>query len=191
MSTLFAIAYLPPTDYILRAIELGKIKIDAHEHFVKQSYRSRCSIYGPNGKQDLIIPIRHQNLFSIPITEVKISNDSRWQTIHWRSIEAAYKNAPYFEFFEDTFRIYFEKKFDSLFEFNLELITEIFKAKKKSVEISFTEQYEASPENNTDFREFYHPRKIVASNLKYRQVFEEKHGFIDGLSSIDWLFNSR
>ncbi|MBK8584029.1 MAG: WbqC family protein [Bacteroidetes bacterium] len=109
MSLLFSTAYLPPASYILQAIKAGSITIEAHEHFVKQSYRSRCSIYGPNGKQDLIIPIVHEKLYEIPIKEVKIANDSRWQKIHWRSIEAAYKNSPYFEFYEDSFRPYYEK----------------------------------------------------------------------------------
>ncbi|MBK7429849.1 MAG: WbqC family protein [Bacteroidetes bacterium] len=114
MSLLFSTAYLPPASYILQAIKAGSITIEAHEHFVKQSYRSRCSIYGPNGKQDLIIPIVHEKLYEVPIKEVKIANDSRWQKIHWRSIEAAYKNSPYFEFYEKTPSDPITKKYDFL-----------------------------------------------------------------------------
>ena len=77
MSLLFSTAYLPPVKYILLAIQNGSILLDAHEHFVKQSYRSRSTIYGPNGKQDLIIPVVHTDLFTIPIKEVKIQSICR------------------------------------------------------------------------------------------------------------------
>lgn len=191
MSLLFATAYLPPAAYIFRAIQSGSIAIDAHEHFVKQSYRSRCSIYGPNGKQDMIIPVHHENLFTIPIKEVKISYDSRWQIIHWRSIEAAYKNSPFFEYFEDAFHPYYEKKYEFLFDFNLDLIQEILKAKKAIVEIKITEKYENTIDSIVDLRSHFHPKKTFESTTKYHQVFGEKHGFIDRLSIVDHLFNER
>ena len=189
MSLLFSTAYLPSASYILQAIKAGSITIEAHEHFVKQSYRSRCSIYGPNGKQDLIIPIVHEKLYEIPIKEVKIANDSRWQKIHWRSIEAAYKNSPYFEFYEDSFRPFYEKKYDFLFDFNLELIHELFKAKRAKVEINFTDKYESKNDSFVDLRNHFLPKKKFETPEKYHQVFSDKHGFIERLSFVDLLFN--
>lgn len=189
MSLLLSTAYLPPVTYITRSIKAGSITLDAHEHFVKQSYRSRCSIYGPNGKLDLIVPIVHEKLFTIPVKEVKIANDSRWQTIHWRSLEAAYNNSPYFEFYEDVFRPFYEKKFNYLFDFNLELTRELFKAKRANVEIKITENYIALAENMTDLRNYFHPKMNYETPEKYHQVFADRHGFIDRLSYIDFLFN--
>ena len=164
--------------------------MDACEHFVKQSYRSRCPIYGPNGKQDLIIPIVHDKLYEIPIKEVRIANDYRWQIVHWRSLEAAFKNSPYFEFYEDAFRPYYEKKYNFLFDFNLELINELFKAKRATVEIKFTEKYEPTIEDASDLRNYFHPKKNYETPEKYHQVFSDKHGFIERLSVVDLLFNT-
>ena len=189
MSLLFSSAYLPPVKYILLAIQNGSMVIDAHEHFVKQSYRSRCSIYGPNGKQELIIPVVHKDLFTIPIKEVKIHNESRWQNIHWRSLEAAYKNSPYFEFFEDDLRPFYEKKYEYLFDFNLELLQRIFKVKKATVEIKLTEKFEMNQPDLKDLRNYFHPKNTFESVAPYHQVFGDRHGFIDNLSFVDYLFN--
>ena len=189
MSVLFSTAYLPPVKYILLAIQSGSITLDAHEHFVKQSYRSRCSIYGPNGKQDLIIPVHHKELFTIPIKEVRLHNDSRWQIIHWRSLEAAYKNSPFFEFYEDDLRPFYERKFDFLFDYNLELLQTIFKMKKAKVEITITEGYETSYSELKDLRNYFHPKNDFETIGNYHQVFADRHGFIDRLSYVDYLFN--
>ena len=191
MSNLFSILYLPPATYIEKIAELKEITIDRHEHFVKQSYRSRCSIYGPNGKLDLIIPVVHSDLQIKPIAEVRISNSDRWQKIHWRSITTAYKNSPYFEFYEDDFQPFYEKKYDWLFEFNYELLQLILKIKNINIEINFTEKYESSLEIKNDFRHSFHPKKEFTKTNKYHQVFEDRHGFIDRLSVIDQLFNTR
>lgn len=189
MSLLFSTAYLPPVKYILLAIQNGSIILDAHEHFVKQSYRSRSTIYGPNGKQDLIIPVVHTDLFTIPIKEVKIHNESRWQKIHWRSLEAAYKNSPFFEFYEDDLRPFYEKKYEYLFDFNLDLLQTIFRIKKAKVEITLTEKYDASYPELKDLRNYFHPKNNFESVGIYHQVFADKHGFIDRLSYLDYLFN--
>lgn len=191
MSNLFSISYLPPAAYIEKISESKVITLDRHEHFVKQSYRSRCSIYGPNGKLDLIIPVIHSDLQTKPIAEVRISNTDRWQKIHWRSIATAYKNSPYFEFYEDDFQPFYENKYEWLFEFNYELLQLILKIKNIKVEINFTEKYESSFEIVNDFRQSYHPKKEFPLTKKYHQVFEDRHGFIDRLSVIDQLFNTR
>lgn len=191
MINLFSISYLPPAATIEKIAELKVITLDRHEHFVKQSYRSRCSIYGPNGKLNLIIPIIHSDLQIKPIAEVRISNADRWQKIHWRSIVTAYKNSPYFEFYEDDFQPFYEKKYEWLFEFNYDLIQLILKIKKLKVAINFTEKYESSIETGNDFRHVYHPKKEFSKTNKYHQVFEDRHGFIDRLSVIDQLFNIR
>ena len=175
--------------YIRLAIQAGSMTIDAHEYFVKQSYRSRCSICGPNGKLDLIIPVVHNKLSAIPMKEVKIHNESRWQSIHWRSFEAAYKKSPYFEFYEDELRPFYEKKYEYLFDFNLKLLQTVFKIKKAKVKIEITEKFEPLYTDLKDLRNYFQPKNKFETIGSYHQVFSDKHGFIDRLSFIDFLFN--
>src|SRR5256885_1476473 len=101
---LFSIAYLPPISYVAEILKSKKITLEKHEHYIKQTYRNRALIYGPNGMLPLIIPVAHEDLYTKPIHEVKISYANNWQLIHWRTITSCYRNSPYFEFFEDELK---------------------------------------------------------------------------------------
>lgn len=190
MSAVYSIAYLPPVSYLQSCLAEGVITIDSHEHFVKQTYRNRCCIYGPNGKQNLVIPLQHENIFRTAIKNVKIANEEHWQINHWRSIESAYRNSPFFEYYEDQFRPFYEKKYDFLFDFNMELLEALFKWSKKKIEIRFTDEYKAELTDSSDYRQNFHPKKNVQIIKPYHQVFADKHGFIPDLSAIDLLFNT-
>jgi hypothetical protein len=188
VTPLLSTAYLPPVSYIEECISSGKIILEMHEHYIKQSYRNRTNIYGANGLLPLIIPVDHQNLFQVPIKDVRISYVNPWQKIHWRSITSAYRNSPYFEFFEDEFINFYEKKYETLFEFNLLLLEKIFSLLKANVRVEFTSIYERQPTASEDLRNHFHPDKRKDID-PYRQVFSERMGFLNDLSFIDKLFN--
>ena len=50
---LLATAYAPPVSYFVKLYEhvAGTIALEGCEHYIKQSYRNRCRILGPNGVQ--------------------------------------------------------------------------------------------------------------------------------------------
>jgi hypothetical protein len=56
-------------------VKSGNILLERHEHYEKQTIRNRALIFGANGILPLIIPIKHDRVFEIPIHEVKIAND--------------------------------------------------------------------------------------------------------------------
>ena len=102
--------------------------LEQHEHFVKQSYRNRCCIYSANGVLPLSIPVFHSKKAYQGIRDIKISYDFDWQKVHWKSIESAYRCSPFFEYFEDDLRPYFQKKQVFLFDLNNKLIlTKVFR----------------------------------------------------------------
>ncbi len=157
---------------------------------MKQTHRNRALIYGANGILPLIIPVQHENLFSIPIHEVKIVPDTNWQKIHWRSLVSAYRNSAFFEYFEDDFAKLYQQNFETLFEFDLELLKLIFRFLKTDVSISFTASYEKEVPDSFDQRSYFNSSKQTKTlENSYRQVFSGKHGFISNLSVIDLLFN--
>jgi hypothetical protein len=183
---IFPTAYLPPLKYFNDFINDDHAALETGEHFVKQTLRNRCYIYGPNGKQALIIPVKHERLSDKPISEVEISFDARWNKIHWRSLTAAYRNSPFFEFYEDDFSKIYHDPPERLFDFNLSMIELLIKAFDIRKKILMDSVY-----NNADEargKSLYEPGENFPYK-KYHQVFEERHGFIGGLSIIDLLFN--
>jgi hypothetical protein len=188
-SALFSTAYLAPVEYFQYLKTAGRVCIEQHEYYQKQTYRSRCRIATANGIMDLSIPVEKRN--HTLIRDIRISEHSDWQTLHWRSIEAAYNSSPFFEYYADDFRPFFEKKWLFLWDFNMELLHKILELLDIETEILLTETYEPQTgEETLDLREIIHPKKEASIPLKsYYQVFATKFGFIPNMSIIDLLSN--
>ena len=196
MSALLFSSYLPSIQYLTKFLKHENVLIERWEYFAKQTYRNRCYIYSANGILSLTIPIQHGRSEHQIMKDVKIANDFNWQKIHWKSIESAYRCSPYFEFYEDDFISFYQKKYTHLVDFNHELMQKIIALLKINKAIKFTSGYDDScPEGIIDHRSFIHPKKERAkqdenfSPISYPQVFSDRHGFIPNLSIIDLLFN--
>src|SRR5690606_40700192 len=115
--------YLPPIEFFKQLIDnKGKtIIIEKHEHFPKQTYRNRATVYGPNGKLNLTVPVLKGSKMHTAVKDVKISYDADWQRLHWLTLQSSYRSSAYFEFYEDDFAPFYERKYDYLFDYNLEL----------------------------------------------------------------------
>ena len=184
----FSTAYLPPVSYFIAMMRSGKVELEAHENFVKQSYRNRCRIATANGVETLSIPIESNKGEKINIREARIAPHDNWQKNHWRAITSAYRNSPFFEFYEDDFKPFYEKKWKFLWDYNLELLTLMLELLDVEADIQLTTDYQSELTHSKDFREFIHPKKETVFDVKpYYQVFESKHGFIADLSIIDLL----
>ncbi len=188
-SVFLTTAYLAPVEYFVILANAGKVFIEQHEHYIKQSYRSRCRIATANGVMDLSIPVDKSG--KELIRDVRISKHSDWQKHHWRSIESAYNSSPFFEYYSDDLRPFFEKKWVFLWDFNLEIQQKILELLEIEADIAFSGKFETNPDESiVDLRYRIHPKKDPALKLKnYYQVFEQKFGFIANLSIIDLLFN--
>jgi len=185
-------AYLAPIQYFTKFVEYDKVIIEAHENFIKQTYRNRCKIYGANGEISLSIPVKKSAPKTL-IKELQIDYDTNWRKLHWKSIESAYNSSPFFEYYIDDFLPFYTKKYKYLFDFNTELLIMILENIDISTKIDFTETFFNSEYEMDDFREQIHPKKKnIDKNFKiieYTQVFQSKHCFIPNLSIVDLLFN--
>lgn len=188
-SVFLTTAYLAPVEYFVILANAGKVFIEQHEHYIKQSYRSRCRIATANGVMDLSIPVDKSG--KEMIRDVRISEHNDWQKHHWRSIESAYNSSPFFEYYSDDLRPFFEKKWVFLWDFNLEIQQKILELLEIDADIAFSGEFETNPDESiVDLRYQIHPKKEPTLKLKnYYQVFEQKFGFIANLSIIDLLFN--
>ena len=116
--------------------------------------------------------------------------------LHWNAIESAYRQSPFFEYYADDFRPFYEKKYDFLLDFNeqlRELVCGLIGFSPR-VELS-TEYLREVPEGDTDLRALIHPKHPCTEAFSgympcpYYQIFKERHGFLPDLSIVDLLFN--
>ena len=190
---LLSTAYLAPVQYFTKLLKYNNISIEAHENFIKQTYRNRCNIYGANGILSLSIPVK-KDAHKIVIKDLLIDYSTNWRKLHWKSIESAYSSSPFFEYYADDFIPFYRKKYKYLLEFNHEIQEMIIGNLEIEVNINYTKEYQfANDLLIDDFREKIHPKKNISDKdfkiQKYNQVFIDKHGFIPNLSILDLLFN--
>ena len=181
--------YMPPTSFFTQIKQnTAAIWLEKYEHFPKQTYRNRCVIYTANGPLNLSIPIRKGMREHTKMKDVQISYDADWQRLHWMSLQTAYRTSPYFEYYEETFAPFYQKKETFLFDFNQKLLIQILELLKMPTNFMYTESYDPIPEGLKDFRTSIHPKKpTLLPSKPYCQVFEDKFGFIPNLSIIDLL----
>lgn len=187
-NVLLPVFYLPPISWFSVFLDPEyKIIFEQYESFPKQTFRNRTNIYGANGKLSLIIPINHNG--KREFKDIEISYREDWMNIHWKSIKTAYQSSPYFEFYEDKFKVLYEVKEKYLLDFNLKSIDIIQKILKIEKAQSLNEEYIKNPEE-ISFREQFSPKiPSVFDMEEYYQTFTDKHGFLKDLSIIDLICN--
>lgn len=168
-----------------------KITFEMEDNFQKQTNRNRTYIYSPNGIQLLNIPIKHATQSHQKTKDVKIENDFDWQKQHLKSLEAAYRSSPFFEYFEDGIRPIFEKKHTFLMDLNLETMKFVSKCLRIKLEFEITKEYFHEVDENVilDFRYLVNGKKDDSKFESYPQVFNDKYGFLNNLSVLDLIFN--
>ena len=184
-------AYLGPVQQYSKMFHFPEVRIETSENYLKQSYRNRCIIAGANGPLPLSVPIVKPDTLKCLTKDIRISDHGNWRHLHWNAIVSAYNSTPFFEYYEDDFAPFYEKKYEFLFDFNEELRMLICQLLDIQPQIQYTTSFEADVKN--DFR-WISPKQDIADPsflLKpYYQVFQDKHGFLPNLSIIDLLFNT-
>jgi hypothetical protein len=130
----------------------------------------------------------------IPVREVRIDHSRNWQKIHFRSIESAYRQSPYYEYLIDEFIFFWQKRYPFLFDMNQEITEKVLKVMKINKTISLTDGYKKPEDHGPgDFRYSIHPKAKTKGTgwnpVPYYQVFEDRFGFMADLSILDFLFN--
>lgn len=134
-------AYLPPKEYY---DVLQDAEIEVCESFPKRTLRNRALLSSPTGETVLLtIPVGKANSKQLT-RDVRITYQLNWQQQHWHTIEALYRHTPYFQFFEDFLRPFYERKFEFLIDFNSELnatILDLLKHKRPSPNATLPTSY--------------------------------------------------
>jgi len=180
--------YFPSISHYIAMIDAKTVTFEVEDTFQKQTNRNRMYIYSPNGIQLLNISVKH-DATSTSFKDIKIDNQYNWQKNHFKSLEAAYKNSPFYEYFIDDLQPLFEKKHEYMLDLNFEIFELVNEALGISIPFEKTIEYHHEVMDKTDFRYLVNGKKDTTKIEPYTQVFDTKHGFINNLSILDLLFN--
>ncbi|WP_432673194.1 WbqC family protein [Flavobacterium sp. SM2513] len=188
MESLLYPTYFPSISHFAVMAQSDKIVFEVEDNFQKQTNRNRMYIYSPNGLQLLNIPVKHSKADFQNTKDIQLETTFNWQKQHFKSLEAAYRNSPFFEYFEADLMPIFEKKHTFLTDLNFQTIEIISKCLGIKFELAKTTEYFQNP-SQTDFRSLVNGKKDTCEFEPYSQVFEEKFGYLNNLSILDLLFN--
>lgn len=180
--------YFPSISHFAVLSQSENITFEMEDNFQKQTNRNRMYIYSPNGIQLLNIPVKHLDARQ-KTKDIKLETAFDWQKQHFKSLEAAYRSSPFFEYFEDEICTVFNKKYIFLMDLNLETIEIVSKCLRMNLSYNKTDEYHKEVIGCQDFRHFANGKKDTTKLEEYHQVFQEKHGFINNLSVLDLIFN--
>lgn len=195
-TVLLSTAYLAPVEYYTKLLAYDRIRIEQYDHYQKQTYRNRCTIASPSGPLALTVPTVKPSTLKCFTRDIRISDHGNWRHLHWNALESAYNHTPFFEYYKDDFRPFYEQRYEFLTDFNEALCRLVCSLIDFSPSLERTADYMVQPPPDTDdFRERIHPKKDFRTEdpafqpCPYYQVFQEKLGFLPNLSIIDLLFN--
>ena len=161
-------AYLPPRSYI-EALMSEPATIEQMESFEKQTFRNRCLIRDAKGELvRLTVPVgkvEHKQL----TRDIQISYQTKWQHQHWITLVSAYQHTPYFLYFADYLRPFYEKKYKWLIDLNDEMNATLVALLKKQK-----------------------PQGIITGSRTLDwsgQIWTDKHPWQTELSVLDTLFD--
>ena len=194
-SALLSSTYFGPIQWYQKLHRMPCI-LEQYDHFVKQTYRNRCVIATANGTQTLTVPIERYDGTKCPMRDIRISDHANWRHLHWNARVSAYGETPFFEFYADDLRPFFEKRHTFLFDLNLDIMHTMCQLLDVRPQVELSEHYIVLPSEDNevvDFREAIRPKHPLPdadfNPTPYYQVRAQRHGFLPNLSILDLLFN--
>ena len=193
---LLSTTYFGPVQWYQKLHRAEYVQMEQWESFQKQTYRNRCLIATTQGVQALTVPTERGG--SPLIKDTRISDHGNWRHLHWNALQSAYGESPFFEYYQDDIRPFFEKRWDYLLDFNEAIRAKMCELIDIQPKVALTSEYTPSsflrpPSSKIDFREAICPKHPLPDSdfepKPYYQVYQQKHGFLPNLSILDLLFN--
>ena len=170
------------------------------ESFQKQTYRNRCLIATTQGILALTIPVDRPSTVNY-IKDIRVSDHGNWRHLHWNALQSAYGESPFFDYYQDDIRPFFEQRWDFLLDFNEAIRAKMCELIDIQPKVSLTDSWSDISHSSLhtlhssiiDLRETIRPKHPGADldfeAKPYYQVYRQKHGFLPNLSILDLLFN--
>lgn len=191
---LLSSAYFPPVQWMQKLHRYGHAIVERCDNFTKQTYRNRCLIATANGVQALTVPIERYDGAKCPMRDIRISDHGEWRHLHWNAIVSAYGESPFFIYYADDLRPFFERRWEFLFDFNMEITAKLCELLDVRPNISVSDEYmDAAAVGADDFRDAIRPKHPLPDAAftprEYYQVHALRQGFQTNMSALDLLCN--
>ncbi|MFT3885439.1 MAG: WbqC family protein [Flavobacteriales bacterium] len=111
--------YFGSVEHYRLLAQYPRVVIDTGEHYVRQSYRTRTAILGPNGRQGLVVPIARRSGEKMPMRTVGLSYEETWPQQHLHAIRTAYGQAPWTLHFIDDIAAVLLRRYERLIDLDL------------------------------------------------------------------------
>lgn len=188
MNVLLSTTYFGPIQWYQKLYRADEVAIERCESFTKQTYRNRCIIATTQGTQALTVPVERTKA---DMMTIRISDHGNWRHLHWNALQSAYGESPFFEYYEDDLRPFFQPDWEFLFDYNEAIRQKMCELLDIQPRVRFTEVYVREAEG--DYREIIRPKNAGPDAdfqpRPYYQVYASKHGFLPNLSILDLLMN--
>ena len=187
-SALFSITYWGPISYYAKVLEYNDIVLEAKESFVKQTYRNRTYVDGPNGALMLNLSVNHQSSRQIDL--ITLNQSENWAQKHWQALQTSYGSSPFFDAISADLEALYQKPYQRLWDLNMDTFKLVCKWLRIQPQLKYSQDWQAVNHELEDYRSAFHPKIKLARNLPYYpQVFEHKAGFKENLSILDLICN--
>jgi hypothetical protein len=188
MKVVLPIFLFPPLEYLHVLQSSKQVILCAGEFFQKQTFRNRYEISTANGKLRMTVPVEgsknHRNM-----AEIGIHYRENWPQIHLKSIASAYKNSPFYDYYEIGLQKVLLSNEQNLVKLSLNSLAFLEKGLKTTFKFELHSKYQADygPEW-IDLRDYAFDGSAYPNQKPYFQPFSDRTGFIPNLSGLDLLF---
>lgn len=189
---LIDIEYFAVVDVYKLVSNFSHVEFDVYENWQKMSFRNRLILAGAGGPVSLSIPLEDGRGQRKKTKDVRIATRYSWQSQHWKTIVSCYNRSPWFEYYRDELERLYKMPVNFLVDWNLAcwewtirqlgwaLVTTVIAAPLIQVDVT----------KWLDCRNQFLPKNIQEKfpvPVRYRQVFEDRTGFIPHCSILDLL----
>lgn len=155
MTALLQTTYFGPVQWYQKLYRYDHCLIEQYDSYQKQTYRNRCIVATANGLQALTVPVE-VNGEKCLVKDVRISDHNNWRRVHWNALMSAYSESPFFDYYADDIRPFFEKRYDYLVDFNEAIRQKICELIDIHPEVEYTTDY--IKQYADDYREIIHAK---------------------------------
>ncbi len=196
-----------PNLYDLASVlKAGRVVLADVEKWSRKGRTHRARIRNEEGVQWINLPVVAEDRKK-PIKYVRLDHSQRWFESFWNAIHHNYKNATWFDFYEDELFADFSKvnEFEYLLEFNQHFFKKLctyFEIEVSTELASSVEGYSTFPDETAknlnahvlllEYQSKNYQRQSLhaVASLEEHPVYTQSYpGFVSGCSSLDLLLN--
>lgn len=176
MDYIFPLFYFPKISWWRQLVNCGLIHRQLNQlnsettlilistQYEQKNHHNRCQIKGPNRIQYLTVPI-YKHSKKLSIDKAVIANEENWRLKHIKSIQSSYGKTAFFEYYSTEIFEIIKKRYDSLYELNLDCIYLIAKFLGLDISNECVNMPSNLPSDYLTIRNYYQPFGIFSPDL--------------------------